>query len=51
VTKAVAKDNLPGVLESYIGSTTPGLQYVVVDAEETRFAYAGAGLTSPISGR
>jgi D-alanyl-D-alanine carboxypeptidase len=32
--------NLRDVLESCVGSTTPGLQYVVMDAEETRFAYA-----------
>jgi D-alanyl-D-alanine carboxypeptidase len=38
---SISKDNLQDVLASYVGSITPGLQYVVVDAEETRFAYAG----------
>ena len=41
MSKPVPKDNPSDVLESYVGSVTPGLQYVVVDAEETRFAYAG----------
>jgi D-alanyl-D-alanine carboxypeptidase len=35
------RGNLQDVLDSYVVSITPGLQYVVVDAEETRFAYAG----------
>jgi D-alanyl-D-alanine carboxypeptidase len=41
MTKPISKDNLQDVLESYVGSITPGLQYVVVDVEETRYAHAG----------
>jgi D-alanyl-D-alanine carboxypeptidase len=41
MSQSVTKDNLQEVLSGYVGSSVPGLQYIVVDANETRFAYAG----------
>jgi D-alanyl-D-alanine carboxypeptidase len=41
MTKPVSRDNLQNVLESYVGLIVPGLQYLVVDTEGTRFSYAG----------
>lgn len=41
MSQSVTKNNLKDVLDSYVDSSTPGLQYIVVDANETLFAYAG----------
>lgn len=41
VSEAVTKTNLQDVLDRYVDSSTPGLQYVVVDADKTLFTYAG----------
>lgn len=38
---AVTQSNLNDVLDEYAGSSVPGLQYVVVDANATLFEYAG----------
>jgi D-alanyl-D-alanine carboxypeptidase len=38
---ADSKDNLTGLLDRYAGSKVPGLQYVIVDAVESLFEYAG----------
>jgi CubicO group peptidase (beta-lactamase class C family) len=35
------KDNLTKKIDQYAGSKVPGLQYIVLDANETLFAYAG----------
>jgi D-alanyl-D-alanine carboxypeptidase len=38
--QVVTENNLQDVLDDYAGSSVSGLQYIVVDANETRFAYA-----------
>jgi D-alanyl-D-alanine carboxypeptidase len=37
----VSRNQLEGTLEQYLESQTPGLQYLVVDAQKTLYAYAG----------
>lgn len=39
--KPVTRDKLTHFLDQYAGSQVPGLQYIVVDANATRFEYAG----------
>jgi D-alanyl-D-alanine carboxypeptidase len=39
--KPVTKDNVPDVLNQYVASQVPGLQYIVVNAKGTLFEYAG----------
>jgi D-alanyl-D-alanine carboxypeptidase len=41
MSQLVTKDNLKDVLGSYVGSSTPSLQYIVVDGDKTLFAYTG----------
>ncbi len=39
--RSVAKDDVKAVLDRFAGSRVPGLQYIVVDATQNLFEYAG----------
>lgn len=41
MNKPVTKETAVGILKSYAGSRVPGVQYIVADADETLFEYAG----------